>query len=109
MRASKFLFLIFSLLFFTGCATTGKYETKLSSWVGEPVAKLFDRWGIPDAQIDLPEGGKVYTYVESGSPYSTLSGGYVMTSQSWCKTSFTADQNQVITSWSWKGNACTST
>ncbi len=37
-------------------------EVTVKSWVGETVGNLYAVYGEPSKIIDLPEGGKVYTY-----------------------------------------------
>jgi len=114
------------LVFFMGCATTGKYEAKLNSWVGHNINELSASWGYPESSFTAPNGNTVYVYARGGSmvmpsqttysgqvsPWGTYSGSsYTTGGQTlnfWCKTFFEVNQNKTIVNWRWEGNNCTS-
>lgn len=111
----KLLLLLFSAFLLSACATTGKYEEKLQSWVGSNEADLVRDWGPPNSVYTLTGGGKILTYTRSTLPQSkttydatdrslnTSSAQYI------CTTNFTVDGGGKITTWRWEGNACRST
>lgn len=97
-----------------GCATTGKYEKVLKSWMGNDVNSLIASWGPPSNEYVMPNGSKMYTWLRVGgtivianySQYlSMVTAGSVTY---WCKTTFTVNSEGVISNWRWEGNACRS-
>ncbi len=115
--------LIVLLVFLAGCATTGKYEEILNSWVGADVNQLVNSWGYPDGSFEAPNGNKVYVYGSSGSyrmptqtntTYNvignTVYGNSVTTGGQtlnfWCKTYFEVNESNRIVTWRWEGNNC---
>ena len=127
MSFGKLLTVFLIMLFLSGCfATTKKYEAVLRSWVSSSEDELISSWGVPDSFYEA--GGKRYlTYSNSrsgyvpGTPptmyttsvygntgYTTAYGGTSGFSyNNHCKTTFTVVDGK-ITSWTWKGNSCTS-
>jgi len=121
----KWLPLLMLPLMVSGCATTGKYEKVLQSWVGSSELDLVRSWGPPQQTYEasdrkfliysssndmyLPGSGPTYqTTVVGNTAYTNSYGGTpAMNIQLSCTTTFeiTAD---VITSWQWRGNNCVS-
>lgn len=56
--------LLLSVVVLAGCA--GGFETKLQSWVGQPVDSLVSNWGPPQSSFPLQSGGQVLEYARSG-------------------------------------------
>lgn len=123
----KFLCLIFVCTLLTGCfATTAKYKAALDTWIGHPSDKLVERWGAPNAVYNKDDGGKILTFVRSGSMYlpgtntsnttynpyggttTTVTSSPGTTIPLSCKTSFVISKDGKITSWSYQGNNCIS-
>ena len=123
----KIVGLIFISLFLTGCfATTAKYEEALDSWVGHTEDHLVTRWGVPNGVYKKNDGGKILTYVETGSmylpgttssntSYDPWGGSTTTVTQSSgtniplsCKTNFDISKEGRVTSWSYVGNNCVS-
>ena len=111
----------------SGCfATTAKYEAALNSWVGHTEDHLVEKWGVPNGVYNKNDGGKVLTYMDSGSMYmpgttssnTTIDAwGYATTTTTTtagtniglrCKTTFIISSSGRITSWSYEGNNCVS-
>ena len=109
----------------SGCfATTAKYEAAINSWIGSSEDELVESWGVPNGVYNKNDGGKVLSYVRSGSmhmPGNTTSNtsidawGYATTTTTTsagtnialrCKTSFVVSSTGRITSWSYEGNNC---
>lgn len=107
----KRLFFVAVLILTSSCATTGKYEEVLNSWMNRPSYELFSTWGSPQDTFTDPSGRKIYTYIyDGGAVGNTMVNPYgyattYVTSYS-CKTVFTADQNDRLVSWAWQGNSC---
>lgn len=106
--------IIASLLGITGCATTGKYEKVLKSWMGNDVNGLIASWGPPSDEYVMPNGTKMYTWLRVGGTrvvanynehLNMVTAGSVTY---WCKTTFTVTPSGVIQNWRWEGNACRS-
>ena len=104
-----------------------KMEELLQAWVGHDLREIVGTWGPPTFDTDLKDGEKVYTWrhtgsytAPSGGPTSeivystgntanesadpTTFGGHTFTY--WCDKSFTVNAEGIITSGSWRGNAC---
>ena len=102
------------VLALVGCATTGKYEKILHTWLGSDVNRLIASWGPPSNVYIMPNGSKMYTWLRVGGTkvvadynqyLNTLTASTVAY---WCKTTFTVTPQGVITNWRWEGNACRS-
>ncbi len=58
----KTSFLLLALAgFLGGCATTGKYETVLDTWIGSGEVELVKAWGPPQSVYEVG-GSKFLTY-----------------------------------------------
>lgn len=113
----------------TGCATTGKYEKVLDSWLGSHADDLVRSWGAPASVYQMGDGGRVLLYDSRsqgaittpvqvhqapgsfiGGMYfrgqTTVTGGQVIPLNLWCKTQFATDGAGVIRRWRWEGNSC---
>lgn len=94
------------------CATTGKYQRLLQSWMGADVNRLMQSWGPPSNEYVMPNSDRMYTWLWVGGTLVTASyNSYLnMTTAGavtyWCKTTFTASPSGVLRSWRWEGNAC---
>jgi hypothetical protein len=100
----------------TGCVfpTVAKYEEKLNSWTHHDVNSLMQSWGPPSDTFVMPNGSKMYTWLNVGGTQVTSNYNQFLnmtTSNAvtyWCKTTFTVDTRGVIQTWRWEGNACRS-
>lgn len=81
------LLAVLSSFFIAACATTANYEKGLANWYGHDESLLISRWGPPDSTYNLPNGGKVLTWIRSKTiqsggysvrtPVTTLRNGYI--------------------------------
>lgn len=97
----------------SGCATVGKYEEKLDTYIGRDVSSLIEEMGVPNKSMDLPDGGKAYSFYHerasrsvSSSRFGNYSYGNITTHS--CETTFFADKDNKIVKWLHSGNACRS-
>ena len=56
MKIRVILSLVFLLTLNTGCIAT--MNSRMGSWVGEPVDKIVSSWGAPDSAMLLQDGGR---------------------------------------------------
>ena len=112
----------------TSCfATTAKYESALDTWMGQTEDHLIEKWGVPNGAYNKNDGGKVLTFVVTGSMFFPGTSSSRDTYYSWgegttttvetspgtiiplrCKTTFIISPSGRITSWSYEGNHCVS-
>ena len=96
----------------SGCATTGKYEKILGSWIGNDVNNLITSWGPPSNEYIMPNGNKMLTWLWVGGTqvFANYNRYLNMTTASsvtyWCKTTFTVNSSGVVLTWRYEGNAC---
>ncbi len=106
------LAIICLVVFALGCATTQKYEAMLGTWVGQDENKLYEKWGVPDQTFNKPNGEKMIVYQRTGATTTQIVNNFgsdqAVSSTAWCKTTFIAKPEGVISSWLWEGNACRS-
>ena len=131
----KFLPLMF-LMLLASCATTEKYTQKLNQDIGKPLSTLTQEYGTPSRVKRLNNGDMIvyYTYVnqeilpdpeydfdynnfltEDEMFYPFTYGGNAIPNGSfmgeiitnYCQTKFYL-KNNLVTSWSYKGNSCVS-
>ncbi len=121
----KRLSILLAALIISGCATTAKYEAILNSWTGSNINDLVSSWGYPANSFKAPNGNTVYVYSSSGSytmptntastynvygntvyGNSTTTGGQTL--NFWCNTFFEVSESNIITTWRYEGNNCTS-
>jgi len=113
------------LVLFSGCATSGKYKEKVSSWMGSTEQQLIDSWGPPQStytsgskryltynssrSVFLPGSSPTYTTTVYGNTaYTNSTGGYPdQNIRLSCTTTFTSENGRLV-SWRFKGNDCTS-
>lgn len=94
-RLSLVSFLIF---IFCSCATVGKYEAILDSWMGYDINSLMNSWVPPSDQYSMPNGNNIYTWLCVGntlvaSNYNKYLNLTLTNSVTyWCKTTFTDGQ-----------------
>jgi len=131
MKRTSFL-LIFVLLLFA-CAGNMMYEKKLDTYIGQTEQSLIEQWGRPTGQKILSDGTKVLTYTQTSEYYVPTE--YFYDQPGWgpvnlvydpffgeyefapvsqivdtevegiCQTSFVV-KNDVVISYSFRGNAC---
>ena len=109
---------VIGIFLIAGCATTGKYETKLQSWVGHSVTELTQGWGVPRNTVTLGDGSKAFEYLSGGpsqayasTQYNSMTKSYdtdITTYQNYCKTTFFIGSDDLVKSWRWEGNTCRS-
>ena len=121
----KKILLSTTLLFLatTSCFAEPFMDKALSSWVGYPVDAIIKSWGYPDSQQNIA-GKNVYiweernTYQQSTYEKSTVktdkkgrtyvdtytSGGG--TTEYYCKKIIEVNSDNIISGYSYKGNAC---
>jgi hypothetical protein len=115
MNHLKKLF-VFSFAFFliTACATSSKYSEIVKSWEGNNINNLISSWGPPSDVYTMPNGNKMYTWLYTSNTLVTTNYNQWLNRletrqvQYWCKTTFTADRNDIIINWVWEGNNCRS-
>ncbi|MDD5611021.1 MAG: hypothetical protein PHH69_05765 [Candidatus Omnitrophica bacterium] len=124
IKRKVILILLVSLL--AGCATQGKYQKKLDTWIDHDMEELISSWGYPDSSFTAPNGNTVYVYTSASSvttpsqttyygqvnPGGTYSGSSLTSGGQQvnfsCKTFFEVNAEKKITRWSYEGNGCTS-
>jgi hypothetical protein len=80
----------------------------MKSWMGSHESQLLAAWGAPDIRASLPEGGRVYTWVdvwyqqENGQEVIDLAARQFVNPVN-CQKTFTLDQHGVIVSYSYFG------
>ena len=133
----RFIFALLAMGFLGACATTGKYEAKLQSWIGSSADSLVASWGYPTQTTTAPSGNKLLVYSRGQSvtmpvyqsPYEaqeTATNSYnqynntvqetryrrpaqqPQTINLSCTTFFEVDSSNNVVRWSWQGNNCTS-
>ena len=133
----KLIYLFVMVMLVSGCATTGKYETKLNTWIGVSEDSLIASWGVPDKTYQMRNGKKAIEYrhkntIQTGgytytTPQTTYESGkigdqsYSGTSTTYetetepirkyrlsCKTTFIINNSGQIESWHHEGNNCVS-
>ena len=103
-----------AFILMSGCATTGKYDTVLNSWLNHDVNELFQSWGPPSNEFRQPDGNTQYTWLLVGgtrivSNYNTFLNATIYNANTyWCKTTFTVNSSNKIMGWRREGNACRS-
>lgn len=103
--------IIITALWFSGCATTAKYQKNCEGWLGQTSDTLVSAWGAPSSVFKTDSGNKIYTYISSaGSTYATtynssMNLAYTTGGPSVCKTDFTLSENGVVTNYRFEG-AC---
>ena len=104
----------FAIALLASCATTGKYQRVLQSWMGADVNRPMQVWGPPSSEYRMPNGDTMYTWLWVGGTLVTASYNQywnMVTAGSvtyWCKTTFTAGSTGILYNWRWEGNACKS-
>jgi hypothetical protein len=99
-------------------ATTENFKKTLNSDIGKPIEDIVNRRGQADQLSETPNGNKIFIYSFSNTYSSPVScrqnsdggsnctGGVLNTS--WCKIFYEVDKNNVVASYTLKGNACKS-
>ena len=73
------LVIIAALTLLFGCATTEKYERKLSSMVGQTEAQLLSGWGEPQKIKELANGDRLLSYRQT---HTEQTGGMLLNQSS---------------------------
>jgi hypothetical protein len=115
MKTMKQLSLITLItLIISSCATTANYTEIVKSWQGSDINRLISSWGPPSDVYTMPNGNKMYTWLYTNNSLVTTNYNQWLNRletrqvQYWCKTTFTANKNDIIIDWRWEGNACRS-
>lgn len=99
MELKKTLVVLIVLL--SGCATTGGYERKLSSFNGATEPELIRTWGAPHRAYES-DGRKFLTYQSSRvAAYRGMAASYS------CQTTFELENGRVVSS-NFDGSDCRS-
>jgi hypothetical protein len=117
-------FLLLAIVgFIGGCATSGKYETVLDTWIGSGEVELVKAWGPPQSvyeaggskfltystrrNMQVPGVMPSYTTTTIGNvPHTTYNPGFPgYDLHLSCDTSFEISQGRVV-NWRWQGNDC---
>lgn len=135
MKHTCFILVVVFLLF--ACATTTKYDAKLSSLMGADKAQVIQAFGAPSAVKMIPGGGEVIAYTKANDVYvpsefylynqgalsnefdgiySPFLGDYDFSPYGdtfgynvteFCQTAFFL-QDGKVNGWKWRGNDCLS-
>lgn len=98
-----------SIILITSCTSTQKYEEILQTWIGHTDEELIEKWGVPDVVYPTSYGKLLMYRKDKGSSgYGQNLGNmtYVSSTHYYCKTTFTLNNENKITKWSWEGNNC---
>jgi len=120
----KFLVSLILVLTLNGCATKSNYIAELDTWIGLTEDQLVNSWGPPNGLYNKPDGGKILTFIWSGSyslpgyPNTSSSTSMGVTTtvttvtntiiQTGCQTNFYFSPDGIITTWNFQGNSCVS-
>ena len=116
----KMLFL--GLIFLTACQSVSSYNQFLQSWVGRSEADLVSTWGAPAYMDNLTPNKQIFVYIKQktfvmpdedpnyallnvDSAYDPFNDGMDQAYNYYCQTIFTTT-NDIITGYSWEGDAC---
>ena len=121
----KWLSVLLLSLVLAGCATEGKYQTVLNSWMGSDELDLIRSWGPPqqayetdghkflvysnDRNVVVPGTAPTYqTSFIGNTAYTNSYGGTpAMNVNLSCTTTFEVVEGKIF-NWSYRGNDCTS-
>lgn len=112
---NKLLIAALIVITINSCATTANYNEVVKSWEGADINRLITSWGPPSDVYTMPNGNKMYTWLYVSNSLVTTNYNQYLNRletrqiQYWCKTTFTTNQNDIITNWRWEGNSCRST
>lgn len=112
----------------TGCATTAGFEHNVSSWVGSNIKEYVRANQITPTRVHehadgtatyhfsfrrqgsytVPTRTSTQVYSSGNYAYATTrtTGGYTVNTDKHCIWTFEVDTENVITHWSYRGNAC---
>ncbi|MDT0607655.1 hypothetical protein [Croceitalea rosinachiae] len=113
-RILKTTVILFSLLLATSCISSKNYANRVSTWKGSNVNNLISSWGPPGDVYTMPNGNTMYTWLYTSDGYVTKRFNEYTdqiverNNSSYCRTTFTANQDDIIINWQFKGNACVS-
>lgn len=97
-------------LVITGCATEDKFRDHLQTWMGHDVNDVIMAYGPPSSTYDMPNGNKMYTWLQGGrsvagyNPYSHMAWAATI----YCKITMTADPHGTLLQYQYEGNQCVS-
>lgn len=63
----KYKIVILLAVFLAGCATAGKFNTKMNGFIGGDEAEVVSIYGPPQSVYPLTDGGRVISYTRGGS------------------------------------------
>lgn len=102
----KVMYIVILFVFLQGCKTTEGYKQVVASWVGSDINELIKSWGPPDSVFKLPNNDIMYTWLSDGGSVAMPIGNIFYAVRKSCKTTFTTNEQGIITTWSFKGNTC---
>jgi hypothetical protein len=120
----KTIFIAFSILLFSGCASHEKFVQRYNSWVGQDINTFIHTVGYPDTTYKLPNHNTVYVYARTrlvtypsmafgfggyGYPFG-YGIGYDMADVELkqCKLYLEVNRKGKIIHWASRGNSCIS-
>jgi len=92
-----------------GCATARGYDEMLATFNGKPLASLIQAWGAPQASYQFPDGRYIVEYAKQQTGaivqqhYGVVTAMPITPS---CLTWFTINQQHIVESSAYEGNAC---
>ncbi|NAS13749.1 hypothetical protein [Poritiphilus flavus] len=113
-KITKTVLVLFVALFTSSCISKKNYANRVKSWQGSNVNNLISSWGPPIDVYTMPNGNIMYTWLYTSDGYVTtrynewLDQIEQRKESYYCKTTFTADQNDLVVNWRFQGNACVS-
>ena len=109
---TNIVILLSASLFSASCISSKNYANRVSTWEGSNVNNLITSWGPPADVYTMPNGNKMYTWLYTSDGYVTtrynewLDQIEERKESYYCKTTFTANDNDVVVNWRFQGNAC---
>lgn len=86
-----------------GCATEGKFRSKMETYLGQPISDVVAKWGAPARAIPVGDG-KAYLWDNRGPVVYA----YGMSSQYFCEITLITDSSDTVLKWQARGNDCKS-
>ena len=96
------------------CISRKNYTNRVNSWQGANVNNLITSWGPPANVYTMPNGNKMYTWLYTSDGYVTTRYNEFLDqiverkNVPYCKTTFTANQHDIIVNWRVQGDVCVS-
>lgn len=118
MRSFAFIAFFGAVLLTASCATTSKYDAKVSTWKGKDQATLMRAWGQPDSTEKLSGGNKILVYsrlkhtpvayLGAQRAIASIESGDQTPAYIKCATYFEVDPSGTIVSTLFRGDECKS-